>query len=1041
MNPRPRKTGVGPVVGLTVVVWSGAVGLGATCAEAGAAAVLGNQFLELAFQDHTAVRLTNKLSGRAIPLQSDGFSIGVEGREPLRPADFAGQPGQQEAVAGGRRLTFCLQNAALGIELKIIYELGDHDFFVRRRLELSPKAPLSLRQVDVWLVKLSGKASSQGLGQPVLLEDTFWGLEFPAGHHRCTDGLVQLTQYPGRTVADRFTSKTAVLGVAEPGRVAKRFQQYVEGFRVTPKPTALFVNYNTWWTLMPPTEQNSRELIELFKQKLFDPYGESIDTFTLDEGWDDKNSLWAIRGDRFPRGFAPLVESLKRINARLGIWLSPSSGYRHAPWGVANGYEGNSNPWYLCQSGPKYRRDIVKVVTELAEKYDVAFFKFDGFCPSCEAPGHGHLPGLYAQEANVDAFIELMSAVRQARPNIYLDPTCGMWLSPWWLRYADSLWGNVSVDYPEIIVPAPVVRDSATTTRDGVFRQRCQEHPGYPPAAIEHLGIIVITPEKWEDNAMIVVGRGCRLLTLYIDPKHFTRPDRDWAFLAALLKWVRHHAETLQNTELILGDPLQRQAYGYAHFRGPRGIVALRNPFIDPCAVEVKLDESSGWSRADSQVSTGAANTENTFAARIVYPRHETLPSTFRYGDVVRLTLQGYETMIVHVEPISPGQPVLLGARAEEIGRSGRRVNYAVHGRPGHALRLSLAGVASPTSVSLDGAELSPVVAQGRTELAVSLPGQTPPPCSVEGARLEPETVGSTWQLTGACTVQVAPGVTARLSLLCDPRTTAAGPLDCEAWVNGKAVTVRATRTPEKRDQAHGPHSWSWFSFDVPPGRSAVSIVVKPAKPGWSFARGEVGWWLCAEQPLTRATLALEFAEPLAPAPREPLPLPIHMGVERQEIAICAAKAFRAGHRWPKTDQPVVHLDEVAPDEVAQDWGKLQRNRSVWQKPMTIAGKKFARGLGTHANGRLVFDLAGGGFKAFRCQVGRDEHADDGRVEFEVWLDGKRVFQSGPMTRATPAKPVEVDVQGAAVLELRSLDGGDGISGDHANWGEAQLLR
>jgi hypothetical protein len=45
------------------------------------------------------------------------------------------------------------------------------------------------------------------------------------------------------------------------------------------------------------------------------------------------------------------------------------------------------------------------------------------------------------------------------------------------------------------------------------------------------------------------------------------------------------------------------------------------------------------------------------------------------------------------------------------------------------------------------------------------------------------------------------------------------------------------------------------------------------------------------------------------------------------------------------------------------------------------------------------------------------------------------------MTKATPAKAVEVNVQGATLLELRSLDGGDGISGDHANWADAQLTR
>jgi len=136
-----------------------------------------------------------------------------------------------------------------------------------------------------------------------------------------------------------------------------------------------------------------------------------------------------------------------------------------------------------------------------------------------------------------------------------------------------------------------------------------------------------------------------------------------------------------------------------------------------------------------------------------------------------------------------------------------------------------------------------------------------------------------------------------------------------------------------------------------------------------------------------------------------------------------------------------VWLDEVEPDEAVQDYGKVEKNRSVWQKEMITAGKKFARGLGAHANGRIEYELAGAGFKTFRCQVGRDEHAGDGIVVVQVWADNKKLFDSGPMTKATPARPVEVNVSGASLLELRALDGGDGISGDHANWAEAQLAR
>jgi hypothetical protein len=988
---------------------------------------LGNEFLELRLATSgsscSAVQLVNRLSGRTIPIQSDGLSIGIEGRPAVVPAACVFQQARDEAIPGGRRLVLPFTNDPNGLRIEVVYELADKDFFLRRRLEVTAAKPLPLRQVDVWLAKLAATCTHDGYGEPVFLDDTFWGLEYPGGHDGYEGGTVRLTQFPGRTIDGRFVSKTAVLGVAEPAGVVRRFRQYVETFQATPKETSIFVNYNTWWTLMPPTEKNCLALIEQWRRELFEPYGESFDTFTIDDGWDDKNSLWKLRADRFPNGFGPLIAPLKAMKAKLGLWLSPSSGYNHAPWGAANGYERNSNEWFLCQSGPKYRGDIVKVVTSLAREYDLAFYKFDGFSASCEAQGHGHLPGNFAKEANIDAYLELLTAVRQARPGVYLDPTCGMWLSPWWLRYVDSIWGNVSGDYPDIRVPGPILRDSATTTRDGVFRQRCAEHPGYPPAAIEHLGIIVITDEKWQDNAMAVVARGCRLLTLYIDPKHFRNGQADWAFLASLLKWVRHNAQTLSRTELLGGDPFQREPYGYAHFAGGRGILSLRNPFIEPRTVRVKLDESVGWPRAEA---------EGSFIARIVYPRQEVLSGSLRHGDVLEVALQGYEMVILHVEPASAAGSAPAGIAAQVAERAGNQVRFALYGRPGQQFTLPAARIARAT---LDGQPL-PAAAASTSRPAVALPG-TARPCVVEQPHLAVQTLEESWSVEGTCIAVVPDGTAASMHVLCDPRGGSAGVVQCSALVAGKPVPVRAV-VPSDPAQAAQP--WIWFEFPLPAGRSAVAISIKPAGSAAPF-RGELGWWLWAEHPLQKSTLTIELAQPPPPAASGPLPLPVEIARQRQIVTVQAPKVFRLARQWPKDDRRVVYLDEVPPDETTQGWGVLQSNLSVWEKKMVVAGREFSRGLGTHANGRILYDLSGHQFRTFCCLVGRDAHAVDGKVVFQVKLDGKIVFDSGPMTKDTAAKVVEVNVANAAELELLTLDGGDGNSGDHGDWADAKLLR
>ena len=362
------------------------------------------------------VRLINKLAGRTIPILSDDFALGLEGRQPLRSADFALQQTREESLPGGRRLVFHLAAHEPAVELDLVYEMHDADFFLRRWLRVSPAKPLSLREVNVWRMGVAGKAAHQGYGEPIFLDDTFWGLEFPGGVNAYADGMLSLTQHPGRAVAEPWTSKTAVVGVAEPTRVQSRFLTYVKTFQATPKDLKLFVNYNTWWTLMPPDERNCLALIELFRKKLFLPYGASIDTFTIDCGWNNPESLWAISKDRFPNGFAPVRERLRSIHANLGLWLSPSSWYGQAAWCVAHGYAANSSDGWLCQSAPKYRRDLRAVLANLAKQNDIAFWKFDGFMPTCEKTGHGHLPGNFAKEANIDAYIEHITAAQQRGP-------------------------------------------------------------------------------------------------------------------------------------------------------------------------------------------------------------------------------------------------------------------------------------------------------------------------------------------------------------------------------------------------------------------------------------------------------------------------------------------------------------------------------------------------------------------------------------------------------------------------------------------------
>lgn len=131
---------------------------------------------------------------------------------------------------------------------------------------------------------------------------------------------------------------------------------------------------------------------------------------------------------------------------------------------------------------------------------------------------------------------------------------------------------------------------------------------------------------------------------------------------------------------------------------------------------------------------------------------------------------------------------------------------------------------------------------------------------------------------------------------------------------------------------------------------------------------------------------------------------------------------------------------------VQQGWGRLGINTCAYAdkaavQPLQIGDEKFARGLGHHAPGEIVVELAGE-YARFEATVGLQPlPASNGSVVFKVFVDDEERFDSGVMTVATGARQVSVSVAGAQELRLWVGDAGDGPSCDCANWAEARLTR
>jgi alpha-galactosidase len=135
-----------------------------------------------------------------------------------------------------------------------------------------------------------------------------------------------------------------------------------------------------------------------------------------------------------------------------------------------------------------------------------------------------------------------------------------------------------------------------------------------------------------------------------------------------------------------------------------------------------------------------------------------------------------------------------------------------------------------------------------------------------------------------------------------------------------------------------------------------------------------------------------------------------------------------------------VWLTSLDLSKMRQGWGKPQLDRSIRETPLSIGGKRFARGVGTHANSVVWIDLAGGS-ERFLASVGVDDAAGGpGSVTFKIIGDGRKLWESGAMKPGQAAKPVDVDLKGVQCLLLTVGDAGDGVAFDHADWADARFI-
>ena len=456
--------------------------------------------------------------------------------------------------------------------------------------------PRAVREISLIDVRAAGVAVRGTVkGSPLVAGDWFLGFEHPLSTS-AVDGD------RGRAVLPRelplrpgvpFTV-SSVVGIARPGQLRRDFLAYVErerAHRYRP-----FLHYNSWYDIGYFSKYNEADalaVIDAFGTELVRRRGVVMNSFLFDDGWDEPKTLWGFHSG-FPNGFAPLREASTRYGAAPGVWLSPWGGYgkpkeERITNGQAEGFETNRGGFAL--SGPKYYQRFRETCLSMIRRYGINQFKIDGTGNAANA-----IPGS-AFDSDFDAAITLISELRAEKPDLYVNLTTGTYPSPFWLRYADSIWrGGEDHEFAGV----GTNRQQWITYRDGdTFRGVVSRGPLFPLNALMLHGLIYarrankLDADPGNDFTSEIrsyFGTGTQLQEMYVTPALLSRDN--WDRLAEAANWARRNADVLVDTHWIGDDPRRLEVYGHAAWSSRRGVVSLRNPSDKPQSIGIDVSRA-----------------------------------------------------------------------------------------------------------------------------------------------------------------------------------------------------------------------------------------------------------------------------------------------------------------------------------------------------------------------------------------------------------------------------------------------------------------
>ena len=516
--------------------------------------------------------------------------------------------------------TASLRYAGKALEARFTYEelsivwravLRNGSHYLRTEMDIQAAKDLPMKGVvamNYLIAKNSAYTAPEVVGNTrgaiLASNHIFAGLETPMGLNSSKDEgkathIEGLWRRNTTLKAGKTWNISSVVGLVAPKQLRRSFLAYSERERaVAWRPYPVYIS---WYELnidrnnaQAPsykgnmTVEQCADVVSHWKTHFYDKYQMAPKAFVWDDGW-DQYGTWTFNPN-FPNGFDEPANEAKQMGTGIGAWLGPVGGYgqsgeyRRAYWRSKGGMQLSNEDYYNF---------FIRCCTNMIDRYDFRFFKFDGI--SAQASAIGPDEGTRGEE-NAEAIISIERAVRQKRPDIFLNTTVGTWASPFWFHFTDAVWRQEG-DYGEA-GDQGTDRERWITYRDRlVYQNFIQRSPVCPINTLMTHGFIL---SRWgavsknmdydgivrEMRCAFACGSG--MVELYNDYKLMDEIKDNqgnagalWKDLAECIKWQQEQADVLPDAHWVGGNPWdgkKANVYGWAAWNGKKSVLTLRNP-------------------------------------------------------------------------------------------------------------------------------------------------------------------------------------------------------------------------------------------------------------------------------------------------------------------------------------------------------------------------------------------------------------------------------------------------------------------------------